>query len=887
MNRDDFLHNIAKLIGRLTAEIRALNAVGRFDINSVTEDFLVPVLKLTFDCPDLRNQNQIQANFPAVDLGCRTTKVSFQVTTDASSGKVVYTLDKFREHALEKVFDRIYILTLIDKQSTYKSRSLANAISSLAFEFDPKENILDVSDLLVLIRRLDTEKLERIHAYLQSEWIKREEHLKFRDQLQEFLAFSTNKIAAEKKTRKYIPSIFVETHSAKEEMRLFANPMFFYRKIQDELRRVDYGHINSLMKLANEPNFSSEVAPSMLDDSPSTFAELAPWLDRVIDAVDIELAKIRPLSWRREEGEEYKPADGESAGWFIARFQAESVATGLTFRLLNVRSAVDLIRNKIFLITSMAGQGKTNFVCDLVENQFRLFGIPCLFIPGRELNRYPQGQRILNYISDNRYAPNFTKLHQYLVLFNSIALENNKPFLLVIDGINEVGDLATFNDELNSFCAAVCQYDMVKIVITCRSEFFDEKFSGMLNEPFGEHIHRVNDLRAQMTDQGKNRLLSSYFGFFQIKGRLSKTAEKFLKNDLLLLRIFCERYEGCDIGHRADIYKGDLFEAYLSKKIQTFPSSMQPDALPTLFKIVSSMLETGDYSQLSVRTFSEREREVVRRFVEDDVILRQEVGAKGLGSIGDLVISFTYDELRDFIIAYKMFHDVPAHGADKLGEMLMALPGQPIYEGVYRYVYLLARNAKSNSVVAVCEQAEDFIEHFSLNVHLIPPAVQTADDVIRVRAILSEASNQERIRRVAFFLVHRRELSESLNISILLEHLNGLETHEHARFVSVLFSHQNDYRGQDWQQRIQQLVQNVWEDFAEGKIETFASEWLVFFLHAVSQSNRTDWERISTKFREFKGAPNFSAAIDWIREARAQSVQLLLADIEAAEEVLQ
>ena len=96
MNRDEYLNNCARYLGRLGHEIRALNAAARFDINSVTEDFLIPLLKELFDCPEIQNQNEIQQNFPSVDLGCRKSKISFQVTTDASSDKVVKTLTKFR-----------------------------------------------------------------------------------------------------------------------------------------------------------------------------------------------------------------------------------------------------------------------------------------------------------------------------------------------------------------------------------------------------------------------------------------------------------------------------------------------------------------------------------------------------------------------------------------------------------------------------------------------------------------------------------------------------------------------------------------------------------------------------------------------------------------------
>lgn len=884
MNRDDHLNKIAKYFGRLTYEIRALNAIGRFDINSVAEDFLIPVLKVAFTCPDLRNQNEIQMNFPAVDLGCRTTRTSFQVTTDASSGKAEKTLKKFHEHDLDKLFDRVYILALTEKQSAYKAGALACAIANLTIPFNPAEHIIDVTDLLSQVRRLDTSDLERIDAYLASGWAERDRHVRFREQLDKFLEFSTNKIELEKRSRKYIPSIFVETHSTKEEVRLFANPLFFYRKIQDNLVRLDYGHLNSRMRIAREPEFVLDLDRTLLTETPSTFAELEDWLDRVGEAVARELAKVRPLSWRRDEGEgPYRPVNGNTADWMIARFQAESSASGLTSRLQDALGLIGLIRKKIFLVTSMAGQGKTNFVCDLVENQFRSFAIPCLFIPARELNSYTTGKRLFEYISNNRYSPDVTKIHEYLELFNNVALETNKPFLIVIDGINEVAHLNAFSDELKAFCNAVCQYDMVKVIITCRSEFFDEKYASILNEPFAVHIHRVSDLRSKMTERSKTRLLKSYFSYFNIKGEFSRVAEDFLKSDLLLLRIFCERYERSDIGYMADIYKGDLFEQYLLKKITSFPQHLQAKALPTLFRIVTAMLDTDDFAKLSVRSFTAEEQEVVRRFVDDDVILRQEIGAEGLSTLGDLAISFTYDELRDFVIAYKLVVGDANGDAGSLRAALTTLPGRPIHEGVYRYAYLLARKANDAAAIAACESGPDFVEHFSLNVHLLPPAVQIRDDVERVKALLADSSAPERLRRAARFLVHRQDTTELLNITILRDHLNGLETADHATFVRALFAHRYDYDTYKWRQRVHRLIMNVAEDNAARELRRYDSEWLGFFLHVSSLAGWSERERVSTMFRETMDASNCRDAVELVRPARTDAMRVLLSDIEDAE----
>lgn len=886
MNRDDYLNNIGKYFGRLTHEIRALNAIGRFDINSVAEDFLVPVLKVVFACPDLQNQNAIQMNFPAVDLGDRTARISFQITTDASGTKVEKTLKKFHEHDLDKLFDRVYVIALVEKQSSYGSSGLATAIADLKISFDPTEHIIDVAGILSRTRHLETSELEHIDAYLASAWAVRDRQLRFREQLEKFLEFSTNKIEHEKRTRKYIPSIFVETHSTKEEVRLFTNPLFFYRKIQDHLAKLDYGHLNSLMKIAREPEFALDLDRAILAETPTTFASLDAWLRQVEEVIARELAKVRPLSWRRIEGEgPYKPANGNTTEWEIARIPVESVTYGLTSRLQDAQGMVDLIRKKIFLVTSMAGQGKTNFVCDLVENQFRSFEIPCLFIPARELNSYAAGKRLLEYVSNNRYSPDVTKIHEFLSLFNDVALENRKPFLIVIDGINEVSDLTAFSEELKVFCNAVCQYDMVKVIITCRSEFFDDKYASMLDEPFADHIHRVGDLRSEMTELSKARLLRSYLSHFNISGELSNIAKDFLKGDLLLLRIFCERYENSNVGYMADIYKGDLFEQYLLRKITSFPQALQTKALPTLYRIVAAMLDTNDFSKLPVRDFPADEQAVVRRFVEDDVILRQEIGTEGLAAIGDLAISFTYDELRDFVIAYKLVVGDATDDARSLKAALTALPGKPIYEGVYRYAYLLARSRNDAAAIAACENSPDFTEHFSLNIHLVPPLAQTQDDAARVKALLADSSAPERVRRAAFFLLHRRDKSELLNVTILRDHLNELETDEHATFVGVLFAHRHDYQAREWRQRIHNLIKSVAEDDAEEGLGNFDPEWLAFFIHASSLAGWSEREQVSTMFRESIGARNCLDAIELARPARAESVQVLLADIEDMEGV--
>lgn len=632
--------------------------------------------------------------------------------------------------------------------------------------------------------------------------------------------------------------------------------------------------MNSLFKLAKEPEITLELDRGILSADPLTFAELKSWAKGAEEAIARELKKVQPLSWYREEGQaKYMPRDEDSAAWSIARIQLESTASALTSRLKDGRALLQLMQKKIFLITSMAGQGKTNFVCDLIANQFRQFEIPCIFIPARELNGHPPRQRLFGFISNNRYAPKFTNIHEYFQFFNDVATESKKPFLIVLDGINEVTALDEFNSELRDFCGAACQYENVKLVITCRNEFFDEKYASILNEPFGNDIHRVADLRSQMSARSKDRLLASYLRHFDVTGRLVGAAKKFLKNDLLLLRIFCERYEGQEVGYIADIYKGDLFEDFLLMKIASFPDGLRGKALPTLLKIAAAMLSADDYSKLSVRNFLDDEQEVVRRLVADDIVLRQEIAEKDLAGLGDLVISFTYDELRDFIIAYMVVNDKVAD----MERVLSSLPGRPIQEGVFKYAYLLARKGRKIEAIEVCERADAFIEHFALNVHLLPPAVQNADDVARVKAILGDAAAPHRVRRVTRYLANRSNPAELLNATILIEHLNGLDAEAHEGFFRVIFSSYSSYR--DWRGNVDEFVRDFWSGSNEN-LSGYSPERLAFILHTTSLASWSDRERVSTLLKDAKNKPNCRQAIELVRAAAAQALHYLLSDIE-------
>ena len=878
MTRQELLQRSSTLLGRFAYEVKVANAMGRFDINTIAEDVLIPIFAIAFNCPDLCNQNRIQMNFPAVDLGCATSRTSIQITSDSSSSKVRETLEKFDSHGLGSDFDSLYVYVITERQKSYTSPKLTEAANNLSIEFAPSSNILDFHDLAKKLGELTNKQLEHINRHLEVEFKKTDATLQFRNNLDAFLGVSQQKIEDEKRTKKYIPSVFVETSETKEEIRYFANPMFFYRKIDDDLRRIDLAHFNELLGMAKIEPVEDNLRNIKALEAPNSLSELRARLVQQNTALASLQEHVSPFSYFGDRAKRFAPNEYLTNYWEVFRISIESNGNGVFSSLEKVSKKIGIAQVKIFLVTGMAGQGKTNFICDLIENQFRAFEVPAIFIPARSLNDYSGPNRILSYIKNNRFAPDVPSLHDLFTLLNNVAEECQKPFVIAIDGINEVGDLNGFVAELRVFLEALCQYDFVKIVLTCRTEFFDHKFAGVFEPQFSEHLYRVQDLRSQMSDDNKSRLLDAYLRHFKIKANLSKHAAEFLKNDFILLRIFCEIHEGKNIGYMPEIYKGEIFEDYLIKEINEFPAPLRRKALNSLYKICTRMLEKENFSQIAVEGFDAPERQIIERLIGEDIILRREVPSTGLASLGIENISFTYDELRDFLLAYYTVAELAESHPTQIVTLFEKIPEWPIYEGFFRYVYVLARKHNNEIILTACESSDDFGKHYLNNLSLLSADIQTHEDVARVEAVLKDSTVERDIQHVAWFLFRKREDSNHLNIRILLNHVNNLEDLESVRFFRTMFFSSSDFRDSNWRDRVSDLL-NRFKNLSKDQKLGLGVPVLALVLHFAPYARWDEKEATLDFFEKFQLTQEVSGAIEACKNAVSVKVQSCLKEI--------
>ncbi|TBN17118.1 hypothetical protein EYC79_04765 [Agrobacterium cavarae] len=878
MNSQEYLDQIKRYFTHLVVDIKCNNACDHFDINKIAENFFIPILSIIFDCPDLKNQNLIKANFPSVDLGSIVRKLSFQITSDGSSSKIIHTLEKFREHKLEALFDELYILVITEKQGSYSSKALLEEIEKHRITFDVNAHVIDYTDLMAKIASASVGTLRSLHEALTAEFERYSDYNRFQNDLEGFLHFSNSKIEIEKKTKKYIPSIYVEPTKSKETTRIFGHPTFFGRKIEDELRKVDYSYLNKQLVKIDLPPLTSAIVPLADNDFPRSIEDVGKHLEDRKALIDLEIERVNPFG-HSPKNRKSRPvvAPEKKAMQYLLKLKTEGMASHAEWTYIEALRLIKQAESKILLITSVAGQGKTNFICDLVENQFAKFEIPTVFIPARELNKYPHPNRIFSFISQNRYLPKCDNVYDVLDLFNRVSKGINKPFIIAIDGINEVKELDSFLSELSDFLNATCQFEFIKTIITCRTEFFDSKFSSLLSEPFSDSILRIEDLKAEMSDDSLRRMLRSYLKHFQIKVELSSHAESFLKSDLLMMRIFCDLNEGKDKGHISDIYKIQLYQDYLLRKAESFPKHLKKELLPSLYRIAQQMLSDNCFYNINIGGYTAEQQEIVERLVSEDIILRREPSEKTLETMLDETISFTYDELRDFIIATYLAKDLAKTDFSAFCSVFANLEPLPIYEGVFKYVYLIARQSDDALILRQCEDAKKFDSHYSYAIATLPHEFQTEDDVKRVIEYLDVSGDKEVVASLAVFLFNSGRSDRLLNRRLLVEHINSLDDPDAENLLLTMFRTRASVRS--WEGDPIKDFLNAWLEYptpTDGE-----DPYLIFVIQLAFLADHGLRFEIKSELEQIKGRGKNAGCFAFVENARSSNISTFAKSIDA------
>lgn len=165
ITRGHFIGQIIDDLTDISNQVENRCRLNLTDINIFLEDFYKEVLNSTLSL-GLLNLNSERQNSPGLDLGDKSKKIAFQITSDKSSDKVNETLEKSK-HLVPNVYEKIIVFIISKKQKSYTlDKNLCNQL-----KFD-ESCIWDVNSLLKEIMVLPIDKLEDVYQIIKKQAIK-------------------------------------------------------------------------------------------------------------------------------------------------------------------------------------------------------------------------------------------------------------------------------------------------------------------------------------------------------------------------------------------------------------------------------------------------------------------------------------------------------------------------------------------------------------------------------------------------------------------------------------------------------------------------------------------------------------------------------------------
>lgn len=299
-----------------------------------------------------------------------------------------------------------------------------------------------------------------------------------------------NKLKTQKHHRKYIPEIYLELNNAKEYLRILTQPFLFLSKILEDINKTDLSFFNSVF---NKAGFLSQKLTSNLDvPSISTFNKLEFETTKILLELKNTLKNIPDLEKVRVERIDLSEEDKkfivrhESTQWRFKRLLEEYI------KYLSIINEVRLI-----IFTEKAGQGKTNLLCDFIDSVIIKKSIPAIFLSGNEFVNI-KNESIESIILE-KVLPLKTKIpfSDFMADIETICNKQKCTFTIFIDALNENNDIGIFRDKLYTFTEKMLDYKFVRLVFTCRTEYYSERFSNFLSTSFDDSKKIISGFSKQ------------------------------------------------------------------------------------------------------------------------------------------------------------------------------------------------------------------------------------------------------------------------------------------------------------------------------------------------------------------------------------------------------
>lgn len=557
---------------------------------------------------------------------------------------------------------------------------------------------------------------------------------------------------------KYLPDVFLEDSEFKECLRYFVSPFTFYPKLYHEAEKLNFDYYNQACALKGR---------NILNFSVTGFSDKLP-LPGFSDATKQLNSLLAYLG-----GKIFELEQQHSNSAYFAQRKIKKIAKG-----------VEYLQKKICLIKGKAGQGKTNLVCDLVENVILKRHIPFVYLNGNEID----ANNIGNTIVHSLYPEENYSLGDMLNYIQRFCAQQNKPLIIIVDGLNEHGDPALLKANLQLIINALMQYDFIRFIFTCRTEYYNANFSDLLQSFQNEVVEYES--YSHISEDECETLIDNYCNYFNITANFTDDLKREFQDNLLLLRIYCETYKNQNVGFVNHIKKDAMFLKYFEEMQKSLASSLKSirkeDISLFMRTLVQLMLEKDAFSNISIldilQMLSPDQKEIFYQFLDANILIKRELNES---LFGEESISFTFDEFRDFMISHYLVDTIyDINRPDTFIEYVSRFTAENhiLREGLTCFLYCYSKENKQ-SVFELLKKQDWYKESFIKYIWEIDEKHVNDDDISLLKKMI--VSNPKIAKRLIYNGRLNTNHYRKINVDLLVEILTQFDDKELEIFLDT------------------------------------------------------------------------------------------------------
>ena len=627
-----------------------------------------------------------------------------------------------------------------------------------------------------------------------------------------------SQIEKQKKIKKYIPEVFTEITDIKERIRYFVDPVLFWNKVIEDLERLDFRLFINFLNDYEVGKFEFLLPDEYkrqlkFEEIPIIAKKLKQFLLKKID-------ELKFFESRDAWGIDKVPKRKE---YFYNHQKYYLYSSFYKWKLEIIVEYLDSFVSGSIIITAPAGHGKTNLLCDLGEKVLLKRSINCLFFTANELNDIDL-DNIGNFFLKRVFKGLYDKSWRcFLETCRRIFKSSNKPLVIVIDALNEHRNIHSFSEKLLQFTEEILQYEFIKVLYTCRSEYFNERFSNFNNSPISSEILFIKNFDNRIEDEDREMLLEAYFSFYKINYNfIIEEVFRKLTDDPLLLRIFCEAYADVErkkatfIPELRDLYKESIFRKYLKKKEEEINKKRTAENYlniqkGSIFKkilesIVQYMIDEKRFFDIPIdeMIFSGNELNELARIIDEDILLRKDLKVNEIdkSALYESIetINFTFDEFRDYLIADNLIFFVFKKNIDNFELMIDDIfgPQVSVSEGVRKFLFYISKRLKDDTLDRILEKRDWYDALFFKEIFSVDDDFIQLKDISKIeKKFLEGGESVGYIIKKFLYYRWNHNAYPNLNIRLLFDWIQNVYEDFFQRNISPLFIDKGYYGGRE------------------------------------------------------------------------------------------